>query len=576
MSRFLALFAVAFVALQLPVLAQTRSEVVSGKLGRLADEWLTDAEAYGFAGVCQIQKGTKTVFRKAYGEAQPGVPNTVETLYDLASASKQITAAAIFLLAHEKRLDLDDSIVKHLKDVPEEHAEVTLYHLLTHTSGWPRYGKSGSGLHRDSAMRDYLSQKRYTKAGAAFEYYNGGYAMLAAVVERVTGEDFHPWVKEHLFEEAGLVDTGFIEDRGVDTTRVAMSWDGSTLATDYIVGWGYRGMGGVLTNVDDVCRWVRALVKGDVIPKRSLKRMFEPNREFYACGWFVGGDPYGQPTYEHGGDANDLGSYIRHYPDKDLTIALFLTDGRIKLPLVNGLSQALAGVRPDRAKLSDRVELKEAQEKRFVGEWEGSAGRFRLERFGGSYRLSALSGGIVTYLQPPDPGKRPNPLRPNADPLKSQTDMAVRIVDGLKRGQNHLVAELMADTIPKNWPKTLRDYVWAKHVKEHGKVASTRATGAARTGDSDYVTVWVELEHEGKGVKTTGAKVFFQGARLVGFEMFATPRYNAVRLAPVKRDELFAADIGTQITFRLRSSKKGDTLRLVRKGQEHAFTRTNH
>ena len=146
---------------------QDRAPVVAGKLGRELDAYLETCAVFGFSGCALVQQDGKLLLRKGYGLARPylGTPNTPETLYDIASASKQVTAAAILLLESRGELSTDDSIADHLPGVPKEHREVTLYHLLTHTSGFRRGGPAGSGADLQAALTTYFEADRSGRAG---------------------------------------------------------------------------------------------------------------------------------------------------------------------------------------------------------------------------------------------------------------------------------------------------------------------------------------------------------------------------------------------------------------------------
>src|SRR5436309_2315987 len=157
--------------------------IVEAGAGAKLDAYVARCASFGWSGTVLVARAGKVLLQKGYGDVSAGVASTPDTLYDLASLSKQITAAAVLRLAMQKKLDLDDPIAKHLAGVPPEHRDITIRHLLTHTSGFPRMGPGGGGPDLAKAVTRYLSGKTTSKPGRRFEYWNGGYALLAAIVE---------------------------------------------------------------------------------------------------------------------------------------------------------------------------------------------------------------------------------------------------------------------------------------------------------------------------------------------------------------------------------------------------------
>jgi CubicO group peptidase (beta-lactamase class C family) len=142
--------------------------------------------------------------------------------------------------------------------------------------------------------------------GAKFSYSNVGYALLAAVVEVVTGKPFEDYVRKELFGPAGLTETGFIDDAalkklGRATVRRCDDCEPTWTAVDWWWGWGYRGMGGVVTSARDFVKWDRALRGDKVLGAAAKAKYFTPALEDYACGWKTGRTPRGKPTATHSG-----------------------------------------------------------------------------------------------------------------------------------------------------------------------------------------------------------------------------------------------------------------------------------
>ena len=302
-----------------------------------------------------------------------------------------MTATAILKLVEAGRLELDDPISKHLPDVPDEHEEVTILHLLTHTAGWPREGPTGSGDNLEQAMQGYLAAPRRSKPGTRFTYHNGGYAMLAAIVQLTAGEPYEDWVRRELFEPAGLVQTDFVDTVRFDRDLLATTPDGERTALDYIRGWGYRGMGGVITSVDDVARWIAAVHDGTLLVKSSRTRLFRPELADYALGWYVLDTPAGNRCHQHSGGTRDFASYIRHFVEKDVLIVVLTSSLEMNWQVAWGLSAIAVGEDPVAPAPPELAKLKSKTRSSLTRSWIGDDRVLSVAPEGGGFRC-VLSG----------------------------------------------------------------------------------------------------------------------------------------------------------------------------------------
>jgi CubicO group peptidase (beta-lactamase class C family) len=311
--------------------------VVAGELGRRLDEAVQRTTAGGFWGVVLVARGGETLLAKGYGFADYGAtPNTPRTLFEIASASKQFTAAAVLRLAQSGKLELTDPLSKFIPDAPPDKAGITLRMLLTHTAGFsPEAGVPyASPLGRPEYLRTILAVPLASAPGERFAYANAAYAVLAAVVEVVSGKSFEEFSRKELFEPAGLVDTGFISDpKLIRSGRAAVRLDKETpagTAADWNWGWGYRGMGGVVTTVLDLARWDRALRGVKVLDRDSVAKLHAPEKEGYALGWMVGPTARGTTRAQHGGGVLGFGCWLVRYLGEDAFVAV-LSNGRSDL-----------------------------------------------------------------------------------------------------------------------------------------------------------------------------------------------------------------------------------------------------
>ena len=173
------------------------------------------------SGAIVVAKDGVPIASKAAGIANKATnaPNTLETKFNLGSCNKMFTSIAIAQLAQQGKLKFDDPITKHLPDYPNKEigGKVTIHQLLTHTSGMGSYNNdkyraeraklTTVAAHFPLFVNDALS----FSPGEKFQYSNAGYMVLGAIIERLSGQDYYSYIKEHVFAPAGMTNSGFYE-----------------------------------------------------------------------------------------------------------------------------------------------------------------------------------------------------------------------------------------------------------------------------------------------------------------------------------------------------------------------------
>jgi len=184
-----------------------------------------------FSGAILIAKNGKPIFEKAYGLASKAfnVPNRVDTKFNLASICKMFTAVAIAQLAEQGKLSFDAPVIKYLPDYPNKAVaeKITIHQLLTHTSGLGDYfnEKFEAKKSRLRTVQDYFSlfvdDPLRFEPGTKWRYSNAGFIILGAIIEKVSGQDYFDYVREHIFKSAGMNNTDFYEtDRDVPNRAI--------------------------------------------------------------------------------------------------------------------------------------------------------------------------------------------------------------------------------------------------------------------------------------------------------------------------------------------------------------------
>src|SRR6476646_6386642 len=184
------------------------------------------ADAQMFMGSVLVAKNGKVIFSKSYGMAnlEWNVPNSSSTRFNIASMTKQFTAASILLLEDRGKLKTDDLVKKYLPDAPASWDKITIYHLLTHTSGISddaaRYepGPPEKLLFRDAPLN--------FQAGQQWAYTNLGYIVLGYLLEKISGESYEDFVRQNIFKPLGMNDSGLMSFVTIIPRRANGYWPG--------------------------------------------------------------------------------------------------------------------------------------------------------------------------------------------------------------------------------------------------------------------------------------------------------------------------------------------------------------
>src|ERR1700694_1530407 len=287
------------------------------------------------ASVIVIRDG-QVIMRRAYGMADldPRTRATPETDYRLASVSKQFTAMAIMLLARDGKLRYDQPVRTILPELPVGTRDVTIRHLLNHTSGlWEYEDLIPATRTAQLDDRDVLAllapkDSLYFAAGSAYRYSNSGYVLLGLIVARVSGMTFPAFLQSRIFAPLGMTAT-VAHVEGADTVpRRAYGYSPGVTGftgTDQSVTSATLGDGGIYTNVDDMVRWDRALYGTELVDAAALKLATTPPvlpggaTTEYGFGWFI--DTYrGERRWRHTGETSGFRNAIQRFPDRRFTV----------------------------------------------------------------------------------------------------------------------------------------------------------------------------------------------------------------------------------------------------------------
>jgi CubicO group peptidase (beta-lactamase class C family) len=328
--------------------------IVGGKIGERMDDYLSRLEAYGFECAVLYARKDKISLRKAYGYASSSERrrNTLDTLFDIASVSKQFTCAAILRLQMQGKLSTDDPVTKYLPGLGDDKKDIALFHLMNQTSGLaPDAPVTAQTEDRDEFIRIMRDTPTVADPGEAWAYNNLNFSLLAAVIEVVSGKPYETFMQEEVFTPAGMKHVHHLKDvlpRGVHSAHAHRGdWE-LWGAEEGWYSWALRGAAGTLCSVNDLYTWELALRDNRVLSKEATLELFNRCYPAYTYGWFVREDKEERRTYFwHGGNTIGFQAHLERCP-KDNSILIVLINMADKVdPVVRGLRSISNGFGAD-------------------------------------------------------------------------------------------------------------------------------------------------------------------------------------------------------------------------------------
>lgn len=301
-----------------------------------------------------LRKG-EPLLLQGYGFAnlEHNVPATADTLYQLASVSKQFTATAIMLLVEEGRLTLDDPISHYFPDAPASWQPITIRHLLTHTSGLVRDGLADYWTTPAAMHLDYDTPQMYAiiagreldfVTGEKSSYSNSGYFLLGLIIEHITGKALNEVLTTRIFTPLGMFATRINDLQAILPNRASgyANTEPNAETNSEQSGWckpPYIGLrhhfanGGLVSTVVDLAKWDAALYTDQLLPQARLQEMWTPyvhtdgSVSERGLGWVIG-EHEGHRMIHHGGLLPGFASYIARFVDHQLTTVV-LTNSQL-------------------------------------------------------------------------------------------------------------------------------------------------------------------------------------------------------------------------------------------------------
>ena len=288
-----------------------------------------------FSGTVLVAKNGNVIYSGAFGDANKDypVPNRLNTRYNIGSIGKTFTAVSIMQLMDAGKLELTDLLSKFLPDFPYPQKDtITIQHLLTHTSGLGDYFDHKEFSARMDSLRgiqDVLplvyDQKPDFPAGTRFQYSNSGMLLLGAVIEEVSGMPYKEYIQRHIFEPAGMTESGIVYEEEVLPNRaIGYTKNADDTYTANILSIPPAcSAGGLRTTVGDLLKFDQALYGTKLLSEESKKEMFTPSslNTHAACGWEVK-EMCGHRFVGHSGGAGGVEAYFFRFIDDGYTVVV--------------------------------------------------------------------------------------------------------------------------------------------------------------------------------------------------------------------------------------------------------------
>jgi CubicO group peptidase (beta-lactamase class C family) len=318
------------------VVVRAQPTAAAAGVDRVFAKWTTSTPGCAVG----VANSGRQVLAKGYGTAdlEHDVAITPDTIFEAGSVSKQFTAASVLLLAHEKKLSLDDLARKYVPELPQYSPDITVRHMLNHTSGlrdwgsvagiagWPRTTRVHTHAHVLEIV--HHQQSLNFTPGTRWSYSNTGFNLAAIIVERVSGMSFQEFTRARLFQPLGMTHTSWRDDytRIVKGRAVAYREHDKAFYTDMPFENVY-GNGGLLTTVGDLLKWNEhfdAAPEGDplsTVEQQQAGRFSDGRTHGYALGLFVGKYKGVREVY-HSGSTAGYNAFLTRFPDQHLSVAV--------------------------------------------------------------------------------------------------------------------------------------------------------------------------------------------------------------------------------------------------------------
>ncbi len=361
----------------------------------------------------------QVIYHKAFGMAnlELDVPLRHDHVFRIGSVTKQFTCAAIMQLEEQGKLSLQDDLTKFIPDYPTQGKKITVEHLLTHTSGIKSYTGmkewTGEVRRKDftvSGLIDFFKdQPMDFEPGTKYEYNNSGYILLGFIIEKVSGKTYAEYMSEHFFKPLGMKNSYYDEHAPIIKNRAA-GYSQGDVSGNYVNA-AFLSMtqpyaaGSLLSTVEDLFIWTKALHSGKVVKPESLKKMTTPyilpdgTNTRYGYGLQMG-NLLGSLSVEHSGGIHGFLSNLVYLPKEDVCVAI-LTNCDCEPP--RDLNDKLAALTIGKSYQPTAIKLEASALEQYVGVYENAQNEQRVITVEDGQLYSKRGGGQKFKIHPYGP-----------------------------------------------------------------------------------------------------------------------------------------------------------------------------
>lgn len=294
----------------------------------------TEMACWNFSGVIRIIQKGGIIFEtsRGYSNIEFGIKNTMETRFTVASVAKQFTAFAIMALYDKGLLRLDEKANRYLPSNMQLPSEITVHHLLSHTSGLHNnynfeddfyVGEDRKPYDKEYFFRNWIIREPIKKPGDVFDYNNSNYNLLAWIIEHVSGQTYNEFLQQTIFARIGMNNTVFDNGQDIIPGKASnyMHDYGKLVRAPYTNNLYGIGAGALVTNCDDLQKWYECLKNRNILSEHAYGIYLSENKNHYCYGLERHAEG-GTVKYAHGGDFLGVSAYTQYYFDEDLCIII--------------------------------------------------------------------------------------------------------------------------------------------------------------------------------------------------------------------------------------------------------------
>jgi CubicO group peptidase (beta-lactamase class C family) len=359
------------------------------------------SDAHVFMGSVLVGKHGKVIFSKGYGMAnlEWNIPNSPTTKFNIASMTKQFTAASILLLEDRGKLKTEDPIRKYFPETPASWDKITIYNLLTHTSGISDDAATYVPGTPDKLI--FHDKPLNFQPGEQWSYVNMGFLMLGYLVEKLSGQTYAGFVHDNIFKPLGMNDSGMTSNVDITPHRATGYWPGdngieNAERPDPRMGF---ASGSLYSTTEDLLRWEEGLFGGKLLSPASLRKMTMPFRNDYACGLFAK-RVNGHLTIEHNGNNIGFNADMAYYPEEGLAVIVLanLNGNKFMSKIATALAAVAEGEPVPPQDVPHEIALPKTVLARYVGTYQFSDGPTEIALAGNHLIARFPDGATVTFV----------------------------------------------------------------------------------------------------------------------------------------------------------------------------------